>query len=202
MRPILAVATSLVVAVAAIAGTKLDVDVKPPAGTAASKKLLIVLANPDPDRRKKWEEIIAGEYNLQGITAVPSYKVVPDLGLGRDAVKAKVAAEGFDSVLISRLVAIESKVKYKEKEKTLQPSYLGTDWYGGEWYTYYQTEIQGYVENKSRAKFKTDYWRLEGEKDRLVWSAVSDSLDPGIKPEAALDVITAIRSALKKAGLI
>jgi hypothetical protein len=200
-RPLL-LAACVVGALAAVAGAKLDVEVKPPAGTPAAKKLLIVLANPDLDRRKNWEEIFAGEFSLQGVAAVPSYKVVPNLAEGRDAVKAKVVAEGFDSVLIARLVGIETKVKYKEKEKTLQPSYLGTDWYGGEWYTYYQTEVAGYVENKSRAKFKIDYWRLEGEKDRLVWSATSDSLDPGIKPETGLDIITTIRNALGKAGLI
>lgn len=191
-----------VCALAAFAAPKLDVEVKPPAGTAASKKLLIVLANPDLDRRKNWEEIFAGEFNLQGVTAVPSYKVIPNLAEGRDAVKAKVVAEGYDSVLIARLVGIETKMKYQEKQKTLQPSYLGTDWYGGEWYTYYQTEVSGYVENKSRATFKLDYWRLEGEKDRLVWSATSASLDPGIKPETGLEIITTIRKALSKAGLI
>lgn len=202
MKRLLVLAAGLVVALSALAGTKLVVEVKPEAGTAAAKKLLIVLANPDQERRKRWEEIFAGEFNLKGVATAPSYQVVPDLKLGRDAVKAKVAADGFDSVLIARLVGVESKMKYKEKEKTLQPSYLGTDWYGGEWYTYYQTEVAGYVENKSRAQFKIDYWRLEGEKDRLVWSATSDSIDPRVKPESAIDIISEIVKALQKAGLI
>ena len=202
MRRALVLFAGFAVALVAYAGTKIAVQVKPPSGTAAAKKLLVVLANPDAERRKKWEEIFAGEFNLRGVTAVPSYQVIPDLTLGREAVKSKVVADGFDSVLIARLVGIETKVKYQEKQKTLQPSYLGTDWYGGEWYTYYQTEVSGYVENKSRATFKLDYWRLEGEKDRLVWSATSDSLDPGIKPEAGIEVIGAINKALRKAGLI
>jgi hypothetical protein len=199
-RPLL-LAAGFVCALAAYAGAKLVVEVKPPSGTAASKKLLVVLANPNLDRRKNWEEIFAGEFNLQGVTAVPSYQVITDLNVGRDAAKAKVAAEGFDSILIARLVGTETKMKYQEKQKTLQPSYLGTDWYGGEWYTYYQTEVSGYVENKSRAQFKLDYWRLEGETDKLVWSATSDSIDPRVKPEAAIDVIQEITKALRKAGL-
>lgn len=202
MKRLLVLAAGLVVALSALAGTKLVVELKPEPGTAASKKLLIVLANPDQERRKRWEEIFAGEFNLKGVATAPSYQVVPDLKLGRDAVKSKVAADGFDSVLIARLVGVESKMKYKEKEKTLQPSYLGTDWYGGEWYTYYQTEVSGYVENKSRAQFKIDYWRLEGEQDRLVWSATSDSIDPRVKPESAIDLISEIVKALQKARLI
>lgn len=195
---------ALALALAALpaqAGTKLQTSGKTE-GVGPAKKLLLVLVNPDLERRKNWEEIFAGELALQGVVVVPSYRLFPELPKDREAATAKVVAEGFDSVLITNLVDIETKVKWKEAETSLQPQYLGQDWYGSYWYTYQQVEVPGYMENKSRARFKCDYWRLDGGKGKIVWSGTSDSLDPGIKPQAGLDVITEITKALRKAGLI
>lgn len=203
-RPTLAAGLALIFALAALqapAGTKLEASGKT-AGVGPAKKLLLVLVSPDLDRRKNWEEIFAGELALQGVVVIPSYRLFPELPKDRETATAKVAAEGFDSVLITNLVGIETKVKWKESETSLQPQYVGQDWYGSYWYTYQQVEVPGYMENKSRARFKCDYWRLDEGKGRIVWSGTSDSIDPGIKPQAGLDVITKITQALRKAGLI
>ena len=186
---------------AANAGTKVESTVTPKGSVTRAKKVLVFLVSPDADRRSGWEEILTGEMQLKGAQATPSYRLFPELPKDKESAVAKIAADGFDAVLVARLVGTTSKVKFHEEDVSLQPEYMG-NWWGAYTFTYDQVYLPGYAENKSRATIKVDMWKLDGDKSQLVWSGTSDSIDPRIDPAKGREVIVAVTKTLRKKGLI
>lgn len=198
--------TALLLAAAAagaVAGTKLKQTAQPGAGSKGpAKKLLVIAVSPNADMRTAYEDMFAGELSLRGATVVPSHEPFPDLPKDRDTLRKKIVDEGFDAVVVSRLVGEERKVVWKEGFTGYESEYQGMDWWGGYWYTVQQVQVPGYLQDKSRVRAQTDFWWTSGDSGQLAWSGTSDSLDPRTAPEAAHDVAVKVAKALAKAGLI
>jgi len=135
-------------------------------------------------------------------TAIPSHVSFPELPKERGPFEEKLVADGFDAVIVSRLVGMADKVKWKEGTVSYTPEYMGQDWWGGYWYTYQQVFLPGYLQKETRVRVRTDLWRTSGKDGRLAWSGTSETLDPVTAPRAAREVGAAVAKALAKAKLI
>ena len=166
------------------------------------RKILVLTLSPDPSMRAAFEDVIAGELSLRGTTAVASHVSFPELPKERGPFEAKLAADGFDAVTVSRLVGQTDKVKWKDGSVSYTAEYLGRDWWGAYWYTYQQVLLPGYLEKETRVRVRTDLWRTSGKDGRLAWSGTSETLDPVTVPQAAREVGSAVAKALAKAKLI
>jgi hypothetical protein len=173
-----------------------------PAGEAPPRKILVLVVAPDPKVRAAFEEVIAGELSLRGATAVASIATFPELPKERGPFEAKLVADGFDAVTVSRLVGRDDKLEWKEGHESYRSDYQGMDCWGGYWYTYEQVFLPGYLEKETTVRARTDLWRTSGSKGRLVWSGTSQTLDPTTAPQAAREVGAAVAKALAKAKLI
>jgi hypothetical protein len=190
------------VAAAAHAKTKMvtttgDKPTEPP-----PRKILVVAVSPDPITRAAFEDVIAGELSLRGATAMASHVPFPELPKERGPFEAKLVAEGFDAVTISRLVGSDDKLEWKEGHGSYRTDYQGMDWWGGYWYTYEKVLVPGYLQSETRVRARTDLWRTSGQDGRLVWSGTSETLDPRTAAQAAREVGAAVAKALAKAKLI
>ncbi len=169
---------------------------------APARKLLVLAVTKDPITRATFEDVTAGELSLRGATAVASNRSFSELPKEREPFEAKLASEGFDAVLVSRVVGQDDKVTWKEGMTSYSPSYLGQGYWGGYWYTYQQVFIPGYLAKETRVRVRTDLWRMTAQGGRLVWSGTSETLDPLTVPRAAREVGAAVAKALAKAKLI
>jgi hypothetical protein len=198
---IAAVACLLVVA-AAHAKTKMVTTTGDQPKEPPPRKILVLAVSPDPITRAAFEDVIAGELSLRGATAVASHVPFPELPKERAPFEAKLTADGFDAVTVSRLVGSDDKLEWKEGHGSYRTDYQGTDCWGGYWYTYEKVFVPGYMETETRARARTDLWRTSEKGGRLVWSGTSETLDPRTAAQAAREVGAAVANALAKAKLI
>ena len=171
-------------------------------GEAPPRKILVLVVASDPKVRASFEEVIAGELALRGATTEASNVSFPELPKERGPFEAKLAADGFDAVTVSRLVGREDKLEWKEGHESYRSDYQGMDCWGGYWYTYQQVFVPGYLEKETTVRARTDFWRTSGTKGRLVWSGTSQTLDATTAPQAAREVGAAVAKALAKAKVI
>ena len=169
---------------------------------APPKKILVLVVSQEPTLRAAFEDVIAGEISLRGTPAVASHLSFPELPKDREVFAATLITEGFDAVTVSRLIGSEEKLKFTEGHGSYATTYQGMDWWGGYWYTYEKAFVPGYLNTEKRVSARTDLWRTEGVSGKLVWSGVSETLDPRNAPQAAKEVGTAIAKALAKAKAI
>jgi hypothetical protein len=171
-------------------------------GEGPPRKILVLVIATDPKVRATFEEVIAGELALRGATTEASNISFPELPKERGPFEAKLVADGFDAVTVSRLVSKDDKLEWKEGHESYRSDYQGMDFWGGYWYTYEQIFVPGYLEKETTVRARTDLWRTSGAKGRLVWSGTSQTLDPTTAPQAAREVGAAVAKALAKAKLI
>jgi hypothetical protein len=196
MAWVLAVAAATVLTMAADKGGGKEPRQPPP------QKILVLVVSTDPPMRAGFEEVIAGEMSLRGMTAVASHLLFPDLPKERGPFEAKVAEDGFDAVTISRVVGRDDKVKWKEETGTMQPEYQGMDAWGGYWFTYEQAILPGYLEKETRVRVRTDLWRVSSGAKGPAWSGTSEMVDPRTLAQAAREIGVSIVKALAKARVI
>jgi hypothetical protein len=198
----LAAAAALFVIVAASAKTKIVGTSDTAPAAPKPKKILVLAVSSDPITRAAYEDVIAGELSLRGANAVASHTSFPELPKDRGPFEAKLKAEGFDALTISRLVGSDIKAKVKEGHESYATTYQGHDWWGGYWYTYEKVFVPGYLETERKVRAQTDLWRTTETGGEMVWSGTSETLDPRNAPQAAREVGAAIAKAMAKAKVI
>jgi hypothetical protein len=186
---------------AAAAKTKMVASTGDKQQEAPPKKILVLAIASDPIARAGYEDVIAGELSLRGANAVASHLSFPELPKERAPFEAKLTADGFDAVSITRLVGADSKIKVKEGHETYATDYQGMDYWGGYWYTYEKVFVPGYLQKETRVRARTDLWRTSGG-GRLIWSGTSETLDPRTAAQAGREVGAAVAAAMAKAKVI
>lgn len=94
-------------ALAACASTSVVSSEKNPAYTGpALTRLMVLGSSPNPNVRKAFEEEFVSKLKAAGITAVPSYPVVPP-GADQNELRRAVENAGMEGVLAARLVRPE-----------------------------------------------------------------------------------------------
>ncbi|HSC52238.1 MAG TPA: hypothetical protein VLC98_01355 [Phnomibacter sp.] len=136
-----------------------------------SKILVVVFAKDETTRRQAEEQFVA---NIKG-KGVPSYsyKILVEKGSDANAAATALVADGFDCAMVTRLVDKEKETSYVPGTTT---GYYGgfRGYYGYGYGAYYNPGY--YVEDKIYT-IETNVYDLK--KDKLVWSAVSKTTNPG-----------------------
>jgi hypothetical protein len=165
------------------------------------KVLIIAIAEQDY-MRNHFENVLAESLAAQGIDAVPSNKVLPDIGdkPDREALVAKVKELGFRNVLVSRSVN-------KKEVSDFQPGgimFASSEFYGG-WYGFYSSSYV-IVATPGR-EYDADYYSLvtnifEVSNEKLVWSNLSQVKVEGSKEGAINPFIEFLMKQLADSKLI
>ena len=148
---------------------------------APPKKILVVAVVTDAITRASYEDVIAGELSLRGATAVASHVSFSELPKERAPFEAKILADGFDAVLIGRLVSKDDKIKTTEGYQSYATTYQGMDYWGGYWYTYQEVFVPGYLEKETKVRVRSDLWRIarsSAAASRIAWTGTSETMNP------------------------
>ncbi len=182
------------VAVVACGGTKLSGTWQDPnmIGVPLEKVVVLTLAQDKIMRRVAEDEFVKSlPKNTQGIQ---SYNLIPDDELKDVAkVKARLEKANVDGAAVLRLVGSDNQVTYNPG--TIMYSFWG--YYGWAYPMVYDTS---YVTSEQVVRVETAVYSMTTEK--LIWSGVSESINPSSAKSVVDDVVRVVVRDLKRHGIV
>ncbi len=182
------------IAVVACGGTKLSGTWQDPnmAGVPFKKVIVLTLAKDKIMRRVAEDEFVNSlPKNTQG---VQSYNLIPDDELKDEAkVRARLEKANFDGAAVLRLVGTDNQVTYNPG--TIMYSFWG--YYGYASPFVYDTS---YVTSEQVVRVETAVYSMATEK--LIWSGVSESMNPSSAKSVVDDVVRVVVTDLKRLGIV
>jgi hypothetical protein len=173
----------------------------PNAGGPPLRKILVIAVRNDPTRRRIWEDAFARAMSARGATVTPSWQEFPNALPDTSAVVAKVQQVGYDGVVVVRRTGRESQDRVVPASTTLEPITFWDD-FSRTYVTYYrEVTTPGYVETQDVVGSQIDVWRTS-EGGRMVWSGLTETVDPSSPAEFSDDLSKLIVPELVKAGLL
>jgi hypothetical protein len=144
--------------------------------TNSLKKLMVIGVAQQASTRRMFEDTFAAALQKQGVQAMASYTVIPEV---RDStgMHAAIVQSGCDGVFVTRLIDQKTVDTYYPPTST----YVGTPYYGGYYggyYGYYSSSYAvmtspGYTVENEVIHLETNLYRTADSK--LVWAAMSES---------------------------
>jgi hypothetical protein len=170
-------------------GTTMQNVWKDPAYTAGPMKKAIVLAIvPTSGARRTLEDAFAEALVAQGVPATASYHLFPGDTIDKEEARAKLLADGYDAVIVSKATGKEQQTTY-----TGGMTYWG-GYYGGMYGT-------GTTMTTEYVTFENSIWDPTGE-GKLIWSGNTETLNPNSGPKFASSLVGKLMPELTKAGLV
>jgi hypothetical protein len=166
---------------------------EPSAGPIRFEKVVVLAVMNESTVRRAVEDDIA--QRVRG--GIAGHTIVPDSELDDpEKVKSRVLASGADGGILLRVIG---KRHEQEWVPGAFPSpYRSTwDFYGT---SRHAVVDPGYLHIEEYVRFQTNIYDLE--KDQLVWSGLTDSLEPDSIPAFVDELAAIVAEALRKEGLI
>jgi len=154
------------------------------------RNVVTVCISHDATMRRTVEDSMAHRLAHLGVRAVPAYSVLSDDDLkDRERAKAKLAAGGYDGVVALRLVGKETKLV---ATPATFDGYWGTAWPGA--------YDPGYLSTETVVRVETSVFSFADNK--LVWSALSKTVDPNTIHSAVDDITKVVAKALENQQIV
>src|ERR1044071_1445650 len=187
MKPIIGI---LLLLVAACASTSIEQQWKAPQ-TTQLHRVATVMHSRDVTIRHTAEDDMAQQLRARGVDAVPGYRILSDQDYrDREAAKAKLRAAGFDGVIVMRMAGKDTRLQYVPGDFGAY-GYWGAGW--GAW-------GPGYYEPETIVRIETAAYSLQN--NRLVYSALSRTIDPNSVRSLVSDVSKKVANAMQKQGVV
>ncbi len=155
------------------------------------KKILVIAIRKDLSKRQIWEDAFADELSQNGVQATSSYRLFPESLPDTSQVIETIQENGFDGILVTRLLLADTSSDYVESSVTTQqvPRYNLRRGYD----TYYKEYVRNPVYNESQIirRRSIDLWFVRND-GRMIWSAISNT--------SQMNTIEAMRNDI--AGLV
>jgi len=131
------------------------------------RKVAVLGVFKEPDTRKIFEDEFADRLRARGVEAVASHKIIPDAEMpDKDVVIGKIRNFGADTVIVTRLVDMETVQTTVPGRSYIVPNYYG---YYGMYYTHIYKA--GEIVEEGFAYAETNLYSVSDEK--LIWSGRS-----------------------------
>jgi hypothetical protein len=196
----LALASLILASYAPATGTKLvDSWKDPDIQKFGFKKILVVAVTKEPTMRKDAEErlreIMGRDRTVPSYTLFPNVDPPPD----QEQAKAKIEEAGCDGVVLMRAVSSSAKTSNIPGSIVYDPLMYDAFW--GYWGSVYTTRwASGYEERDIAIRIETMVYDIP--KNKLVWSGVSSTKNPGSVRNLVLGVADAVGKQMKKEKLL
>jgi hypothetical protein len=173
---------------ASCATTKLTETWKDDQFRGTIRKVAVIGIFKEPETRKIFEDEFADRLRARGLEAVASHKFIPDAEMpDKDLVIGKIRKFGADTVIVTRIVDVQTEKIFVPGRDYLVPNYYTN--YG----TYYTHVYQaGYTAEEGAAFAETNLYNVSDEK--LIWSGHSKtdlSSGTGSRPIPRYELIQA-----------
>jgi hypothetical protein len=186
-------ATAVLLCLSACVSTTIVERWKDPAfGGPALHKVLVVSIQRDQGRRRLWEDAMVGALAKRGVQAEASYQVFPDQAPAPEQLTAMATRDGFDGVTATHFVGASQHIE----------AYGGWGGWGWGWRRWGPGPWgPGYVESDTRADYQTDVYTIDATGGKLIWTAVTRSLDPSSTKSVTEGISHVLVPQLAKEGI-
>jgi hypothetical protein len=185
--------------------TKLAFSWRNPNATGGPFKNILVLAlNGQASNRADFEDRLTAAITATGVQAVQSYSLIPrpnstpiDMNNLRDVVQG----QGFDAVLVSRIVKYHRTVTYVPGQVFPLDPYYAT-FYG--YYAFVSPVVYspGYLQTDTKAQVETNFYSTAKTDGELVWTGTSDTMNPRSVSDAIGAIVKLVAQELQKQNII
>ena len=159
-------------------------------------KVVVIGIFKEPDTRKIFEDEYADRLRARGVDATASRKIVTDAELpDKDVVIGKIRKFGADTVLVTRVMDMETVKNYVPGQAYAVPTYYS---YYGAYYSY--SYRPGYTETEGFAYLETNLYGIGDEK--LIWSGRSKTKLSATRYELIQAYVKTMLDGLSEAKLI
>ena len=159
-------------------------------------KVVVIGIFKEPDTRKIFEDEFADRLRARGVDATASRKIVSDAELpDKDVVIGKIRKFGADTVLVTRVMDMETVKNYVPGQAYAIPTYYS---YYGAYYSY--SYRPGYTETEGFAYLETNLYGIGDEK--LIWSGRSKTKFSATRYELIQAYVKTMIDGLSEAKLI
>jgi hypothetical protein len=158
--------------------------------------LVLAVAPTDGSGARTAEDAFAKNIAKHNVRATPSYSLASqNAKLSQDDWRRIVSENGFDAVLVARLIDMKTVEREVPPTTVVHPG-LPTHGYGAGWYGYYNSSYEmisqpGYTVKDKVAVIETKVYDAKSEK--MIWAGSSDTK---VDPDANRDAL--IRQFAKK----
>lgn len=175
-------------------------------GGPLRKLAVFVMAKDDTIRRFAEDQMV--QRMPRGTTASAGYALFASTEVDHDKVRAALVRDGYDGVLVSRLVSVDKSETYVPPQTNfvpmrpigaINPYYGNFGGYYGYGYAMMQT-TPGYTVENTTIVVETILYKLPD--DKPVWTGTTSTIDPRSRPEMVQAITQIVEAELLKKGLI
>lgn len=168
-RPLLLFLLACVCLLTSCATTKMTESWKDDQFRGTIRRVVVLGVFKEPDTRKIFEDEFASRLKARGVEAVASHKIISDAELpDKDVVIGKIRKLGADTVIVTRIVDMETMKTVVPGRSYIVPTYY-TNY--GTYYTYIYEP--GYTATEGYAYAEINLYSVGEEK--LIWSGRSET---------------------------
>lgn len=205
LRVLLPVSIVLLVSVGVSCGTKTQVSsqwLSPDYKGGPMHKILVVGVAKTNLGRRAYEDQFAEALSDSGADAVASYRLLPSKDrLTKEQLERVVHREGFDGVVVTRLLGVEKDTTYVPPSSYAVPSYgYGYGYYGYYGRNYDVVHSPGYTRTTEIVRLETRLWNAADS--QLAWGITSETFDPTSTDDGIASVTKKLVQQLSKDGLL
>ncbi len=159
------------------------------------KKMLIIALMRDETTRRQIEDELVAQFRGKGVSSYGYIGVLPQQ-IEVEPFVQRLHDDGFDAVMIMRLADVTQEQTYVPGS---YPSYYGSPWgYYGHAYPMYADP--GYIRTDMTYRVETNFYSVASQK--LVWSAVTSTMNPDNLSTTVTEIVTAIREKMEREGFL
>jgi hypothetical protein len=203
MRALHRLTAALVVPVlfAGCASTKLTgVYVAPEKPLPAVKKVLVIAVSSKLAYRQTVEYEFVEGFKNYGVEAVASIDIMsPEQELKKEEVEAAIEGRSIDSVIVTRLMGIDTEVRQAPSSAVVASSGYG-GYYGYYHSAYVVAYVPGALETYDNILLETKLYNIDRED--VIWSAQSKTFDPASVEQLSTALTNAVLWRMAKDGVL
>jgi hypothetical protein len=201
LRQLLPISIVLMVAFGVSCATKTRVSsqwLSPDYKGGPMHRIMVVGVAETPLARRTYEDRLAEALRAGGADAVSSYQLLPSSDrLTKEALEEVVQREGFDGVIVTRLLEVTEETTYVPPSSHVVSS-VGYHGYYGRHYDVVHTP--GYTRTTEIVRLETRLWNANDS--QLVWGITSETFDPTSTTDAIASVTKKLVEELSEDGLL
>ena len=159
------------------------------------KKMLIIALMRDEATRRRTEDELSAQFRGKGVSSYNYLGPLPT-EIEKASFVERLRADGIDAVMMMRLVDVTKEQTYVPGTST---AYYNNP-YGFYGHAYPMYADPGYVRTDMSYRVESNFYSIEREK--LVWSGVTSSMNPTDLTTTLTEIVTAIREKMEREGFM
>ena len=165
------------------------------------QKMMVIALTPAERNALIWEGAFSNALTKVGVQPIPGSKTFPfGQKIEEPALKDGIRQSGANLVAVTRVLAVDKEQEYVPGTSyyTPAPGYYGM--YGYYHSSYAFVSSPGYIQENTIVKLETNVYDVNTEK--LVWSGVSETINPETAQDVANSVAMMLVDDMRKSKII